>query len=101
MRKVRLRNGSTAWGLFQDTRDEHRFVEVFVDESWVEHLRQRFRVTREDRLAIDTALAFHRGNEPPRISHLLSKRPARRSRADSPGAGYDRVHTDIQGSTDE
>jgi MFS family permease len=97
VRKIRLRNGSTAWGLFQDTRDEHRFVEVFVDESWVEHLRQRYRVTREDRHAIDTALAFHRGTEPPKISHLLSKRRTRRGRNAAFASGYDHPVSGVTG----
>jgi MFS family permease len=74
LRKVRLRNGSTAWGVFQDTADETRFVEIFMDESWLDHLRQHHRVTREDRRAIDAAMAFHQGDSPPVVSHLLSRR---------------------------
>jgi MFS family permease len=74
LRKVRLRNGSSAWGVFQDTADETRFVEIFMDESWIDHLRQHHRVTREDRRAIDAAMAFHQGDSPPVVSHLLSRR---------------------------
>ncbi len=81
VRRVRLRNGSAAWGLFQDTRDERRFVEVFLDETWSSHLRQHYRVTREDRRMIDLALSYHRGDRPPDIKHLLSPRdPGRRWR---------------------
>jgi len=71
VRQVRLRNGSTAWGIFQDTRNASRFVEFFLDESWTAHLRQHYRVSRDDRRSIDIASAFHRGSSPPVISHLL------------------------------
>ena len=77
VRKVRLRNGSSAWGIFQDTADKKRFVEVFMDESWVEHLRVHYRITMEDRKAIDQAMAYHSGDEPPRVTHLLSTRKLR------------------------
>ncbi|MCC5794559.1 MAG: MFS transporter [Chromatiales bacterium] len=72
VRRIRLRNGSMAWGVFQDSRDAGRFVETFLDESWNSHLRQHYRVTRDDRRVIDMAVAYHRGSEPPRIWHLLA-----------------------------
>jgi len=81
VRKVRLRNGSSAWGVFQDTTDEQKFIEIFVDESWVDHLRQHHRITQEDRRAMDNALAFHRDDRPPVVAHFLShKRKKRRWR---------------------
>lgn len=72
VRRVRLRNGSGSWGVFRDHRDPDRFVEVFLDESWAAHIRQLYRVTQDDRRSMDRALAFHRGDAPPRITHLLS-----------------------------
>ena len=79
VRRVRLGNGSMAWGLFQDVENERCFRETFVDESWLSHLRQRFRVTRSDRRAMDEALAYHQGSELPSISHHIAPpRPARR-----------------------
>ena len=41
VREMRRRNGAYFWQLFHDSEDPTRFVEVFMDESWVEHLRQR------------------------------------------------------------
>jgi quinol monooxygenase YgiN len=76
VRKVRLRNGSAAWGIFQDTADSQRFVEMFLDESWHAHLRQMYRITREDRKAMDAALAYHRDDKPPVVSHMISQRGA-------------------------
>jgi MFS family permease len=78
VRRVRLRNGSSAWGLFQDTGAGTQFTEVFLDQSWLDHLRQNERVTMEDRRAMDAAIAFHRGAEPPRVTHRLAPRRPRR-----------------------
>ena len=40
LRGARLRTGAIDWGLFRDGETPHRFVEVFVVDSWEEHLRQ-------------------------------------------------------------
>lgn len=74
VRRVRLRNGSAAWGIFQDTADSRRFIEMFLDESWHAHLRQLSRITRDDRRAMDAALAYHRDDKPPVVSHMISQR---------------------------
>lgn len=79
VRKLRLRNGSAAWGMFQDTADSQRFVEMFIDESWHAHLRQMYRITREDRRIMDAALAYHRDDKPPVVSHMIAHRGAARS----------------------
>ena len=46
----RGRDGAYAWGLFEDTAEPGRFVETFLVESWLEHLRQHKRVTNADRV---------------------------------------------------
>jgi hypothetical protein len=43
-RAARLRDGAIRWDLFQDVEDAERLVEVFLVESWVDHLRQHERV---------------------------------------------------------
>ncbi|MEJ2603058.1 MAG: MFS transporter [Gammaproteobacteria bacterium] len=73
VRKLRLRNGAITWGLFQDTEDERLFVELFVDESWVEHLRQHRRITRGDMEILADAYRYHRGAERPRVSHRIAR----------------------------
>ncbi len=79
VRKIRLRNGSAGWGLFQDTTDETRFTEIFIDESWLDHLRQKQRLTIEDQRALDAALAFHQGPDAPvETLHVAPRRPRRR-----------------------
>jgi MFS family permease len=49
VREMRRRNGAYYWELFHDSADPMRFVECFMDESWVEHLRQHERVSVADR----------------------------------------------------
>ena len=44
----RRRDGAYAWGVFVDTGEPGRYVEMFMVESWVEHLRQHERVTQAD-----------------------------------------------------
>ena len=71
VRRERLRDGALRWGLFTDSANPNRFVETFLLESWVEHLRQHERVTKSDRVAEELARAFHIGAEPPKIVHLI------------------------------
>jgi MFS family permease len=54
----RRRDGSYAWGVFEDTAEEGRIVETFLVESWLEHLRQHERVTNADRLLQDEIERF-------------------------------------------
>lgn len=54
------------YGLFRDSNDPSRYMEAFLVESWVEHLRQHERVTIDDQLAEAQVRAFHMGQEPPR-----------------------------------
>jgi MFS family permease/quinol monooxygenase YgiN len=76
-RRMRRRNGAITWGLFQDTDDEGIFVEVFVDESWTQHLRARHRLTKDDVRTIRKARSYHRGQQPPEVSRKISRRPSK------------------------
>src|SRR5262249_44752522 len=76
VRTLRLRDGAYRWGLYNDPATPSRFVEIFVVESWAEHLRQHGRVTVADRDVEEIARAFHVGSAPPVISHLIYARPS-------------------------
>lgn len=67
--RMRRRNGAVSWGLFQDTDLPTRWVEFFVDESWVEHLRHHGRVTRSDAATEARVRALHSGPQRPLIRH--------------------------------
>jgi MFS family permease len=49
VREMRRRNGAYFWQLFHDPENPARFVETFMDESWMEHLRQHERASVADR----------------------------------------------------
>jgi MFS family permease len=58
--RERRRDGAYDWGIFEDPADEGRFIETFLTDSWLEHLRQHRRVTKGDRISEQavTCLAF-------------------------------------------
>jgi MFS family permease len=65
---------AVAWGIYEDVESSGRFVETFLDVSWLQHLRHHERVTAADRAILDAVAACHSGPERPRVTHLL--RPA-------------------------
>jgi quinol monooxygenase YgiN len=73
MRRIRQRDGAIRWNLLRDSADPQRYIEIFVTESWGEHLRQHERVTAEDREVERRAGAFHLGPEPPKVTHLIAE----------------------------
>jgi len=72
VRQQRLRDGAMQWGLFNDPASPTRYVETFLVESWVEHMRQHERVTVADHEAEEVSRAFHIGDRPPVVAHLIS-----------------------------
>jgi MFS family permease len=71
LRSIRLRDGAIRWGLWDDVAQNGRFLESFVVESWLEHLRQHERITAADRAVQAIAHAFHRGSGPPHVRHFV------------------------------
>ena len=74
VKRFRRRDGAMRWALFNDAADPARYLETYVVESWVEHLRQHDRMTRSDREDQDRARVFHLGDEPPRVTHSIGVR---------------------------
>jgi len=72
MRRLRRRDGAIRWGLFEDAATPGRYIETFVVQSWAEHLRQHERVTVSDREMEARAFEFHRGVEPPKVTHWIA-----------------------------
>jgi len=75
VRRIRRRDGARRWMLLQDVGDPERWIERFHSPTWLDHMRHHHRVTMADRQIETHARAFHRGPEPPRISHLLERPP--------------------------
>ena len=69
---IRRRDGAFAWGLMIDAAEPERVTEWFLVASWSEHLRQHGRVSVADKAVQERALAYHRGEAPPAVRHLLT-----------------------------
>jgi MFS family permease len=72
-RRARLRQGALSWGLFRDAMVPGRYVEYFVDESWVEHQRRLERFTAGDAGLRELRLSFHVGDQPPAVRRLVGE----------------------------
>ena len=73
LRRIRLRDGAIRWNVLRDSADPERYLEVFVTESWGEHLRQHERITADDRKIEQRVQAFHVEPQPPQTTHLIAE----------------------------
>ena len=69
----RRRNGAYGWGVFEDSASEGRMVETFLVKSWLEHLRQRERVTGADRALQDLVNQFQTEGSEPKTTHFIGR----------------------------
>ncbi len=76
--QTRYRDGAISWVLSRCTENPERWLEVFIVESWAEHLRQHQRVTVADKRVQAAARAFHRGDARPKVSHFIAEPPPQR-----------------------
>lgn len=67
----RKRDGAYEWGVFEDAAEEGRWLETFLVDSWLEHLRQHERVTNSDREREKAVTRFQLEGAP-RITHYLA-----------------------------
>ncbi len=74
VREMRKRNGAYFWELFHDSADPSRFIEAFMDESWLEHLRQHERVSVADRAIQQNAKQYLVEGTTTQSSHWLADR---------------------------
>ena len=77
-RRSRLRAGASSWALFRDPANPGRYVEQWVEESWLELLRHRDKATESERELRDAKRAFHVGPEAPVRIVLVAEDVARR-----------------------
>ena len=80
LRRIRRRDGARRWTLMQDVDEPELFIERYHSPNWVEHVRRHHRSTVADQDIERQALAFHRGEGPPRVRHLIELPPT-----DAPG----------------
>lgn len=67
----RRRDGAYRWGVFEDVGVPGRFLEAFLVDSWLEHLRQHERVTNADRVVQECVEKFHAEGEP-KVTHFVA-----------------------------
>jgi hypothetical protein len=74
VREMRRRNGAYFWELFHESSDPGLYLECFIDESWIEHLRQHERASVADREILDRAKVFMVEGESTKSTHWLGHR---------------------------
>lgn len=67
--RIRRRDGAYRWGIFRDTETASRFLEMFLVNSWAEHLRQHERQTQSDE-ALEQRLRSCVAVDP-KVHHLI------------------------------
>jgi quinol monooxygenase YgiN len=67
----RRRDGAYRWGVYEDAAEAGRILEIFLVESWMEHLRQHERVTNTDRLVQEAVHKFSLQGDP-KVTHFIA-----------------------------
>jgi hypothetical protein len=67
--RIRRRDGAYRWGIYRDTEVADRFLEIFLVNSWAEHLRQHERQTQADG-ELERSLYTYVAGEP-EVRHLI------------------------------
>jgi MFS family permease len=67
----RRRDGAFAWNIFEDLAQRGRFIETFMLDSWLEHLRQHERVTDADRNMQELVNRFQIDGAP-KVTHYIA-----------------------------
>ena len=74
--RIRRRDGASRWGIFHDTAAGDRYLEIFLVDTWAEHLRQHDRQTQADRHLEQRLSSFVVGE--PQVRHLISAQSKKR-----------------------
>jgi MFS family permease len=67
--RMRRRDGAYRWGIYRDTEVGDRYLEIFLVNSWAEHLRQHERQTLADRELGRRLYGYVAGE--PKVHHLI------------------------------
>jgi hypothetical protein len=67
--QTRRRDGAYRWAIFRDTEVADRYLEIFLVNSWAEHLRQHERQTQADR-GLEQRINSCLSGEP-KVRHLI------------------------------
>jgi MFS family permease len=67
--RIRRRDGAYRWAIFRDTEVADRYLELFLVNSWAEHLRQHERQTQSNRELEGRIYGYLSGE--PMVRHLI------------------------------
>ena len=70
IRAVRKRNGALSWYLNED--NPGHFKEIVVIEDWLDYLRQRERMSVDDRHLEEQIALLNHGQQPPLMTHAIA-----------------------------
>jgi hypothetical protein len=65
--------GMSYWKLFQDPADSSHYVEIRIADTWIDHMRQHERVTKNVKLMEDSIRALLKDCPQPIVSHYVAK----------------------------
>jgi MFS family permease len=68
--RIRRRDGAYEWGVFRDIENAELYLEIFLVDSWAEHLRQHERTIAGDRAIEERVFSHARGT--PAVRHLVN-----------------------------
>lgn len=74
LQKIRKRDGAYYWELYQDTAQADHYIECFMVESWLEHLRQHDRVSASDKTLQEKISACLIAGSTKAINHYVASR---------------------------
>ncbi len=69
---ARRRNGGYDWSLMQDAAQPDRFVETWLEASWIAHLRHHERVTGADEKIQAEIIKLQKDHRDPVVTHLFA-----------------------------
>ena len=69
--RSRRRDGAYAWDVMEDVRDPAHYIEYYMVESWVEHLRQHERVTNTERMIQEKIVQLLQDGNSPEVRHFI------------------------------
>ena len=69
--RIRRRDGAYAWDVLEDVKDPVHFIEYYMVESWLEHLRQHERVTNTDKMLQEKIKQLLVDKKQPEVTHFV------------------------------
>ena len=69
--RIPRRDGAYAWDVLEDVKDPVHFIEYYMVESWLEHLRQHERVTNTDKMLQEKIKQLLVDKKQPEVTHFV------------------------------